>query len=429
MIHTIRLIVVAALLLSINVKAQVAYFPPLLGATWDTLSPQRFAYQPNRIDSLYSFLEQKNTKAFLLLRDGKIVLERYFGAFTRDSLWQWASAGKTITSMAIGIAQQDRRLSIDATSSSIMGNGWTSEPLAKEQLITVRNQLTMTSGLDDGVPESACTTPACLLYKADAGTRWAYHNAPYTLLDSVIERSTGQSLNQFVGQRIRNRIGMGGQFVKVHYDNVYFSTPRGMARFGLLMLNRGTWKTTPVLTDTAYYRQMVNSSNPLNLSYGYLWWLNGKASYRQPGTQFITQGPLTPNAPADMHSAMGKDGQLLCVVPSKKMVVVRMGKRPDLSNGAAVSIGFANDMWKYIRLLTGTVRVQPVSQSVAPRVWPNPTSGKLTLDGICGIATLHDLEGRKCLTISGNEADLTDLPNGVYYLTQTNGHRLQVIKW
>jgi hypothetical protein len=55
-----------------------------------------------------------------------------------------------------------------------------------------------------------------------------------------------------------------------------------MARFGLLMLNKGNWNGNVILSDTNYYNQMVNSSQTLNPSYGYLWWLNGKASYMLP---------------------------------------------------------------------------------------------------------------------------------------------------
>lgn len=46
----------------------------------------------------------------------------------------------------------------------------------------------MTSGLNDRVPDPNCTIPECLIYKSDTGTRWAYHTAPYSILDNVIER-------------------------------------------------------------------------------------------------------------------------------------------------------------------------------------------------------------------------------------------------
>ena len=49
-----------------------------------------------------------------------------------------------------------------------------------------------------------------------------------------------------------------------------------MARFGLLILNKGNWDGNQIMTDTNYFNQMLNSSQSLNESYGYLWWLNGK---------------------------------------------------------------------------------------------------------------------------------------------------------
>ena len=165
----------------INTRAQNIYFPPLIGNTWDTISPQALGYCQPKIDSLYNFLEQNNSKAFILLKDGKIVLEKYFGTHTATSPWQWASAGKTITAFMTGIAQQEGFLSITDTTSSYLGQGWTNSTPQQEELITIWNQLTMTSGLDDGVPDNSCTLDTCLNYLADPGTRWAYHNGPYTL--------------------------------------------------------------------------------------------------------------------------------------------------------------------------------------------------------------------------------------------------------
>jgi CubicO group peptidase (beta-lactamase class C family) len=113
----------------------------------------------------------------------------------------------------------------------------------------------MTSGLDDGVPDHFCTLDTCLIYKADAGTRWAYHNGPYTLLDEVVEQATGQTLNAYTTQKLKNPTGMTGAFVPVGYNNVYFSNARSMARFGLLMLNQGNWNGNPIMTDQAYFQQ------------------------------------------------------------------------------------------------------------------------------------------------------------------------------
>jgi hypothetical protein len=154
--------------------AQGIYFPPLSGtAFWDTLSPAALGWCTDKIDSLYDYLNQQDTKGFIVLKDGKIVLEKYFGTFTADSLWYWASAGKTITSFLVGKAQEENFLSLSDTTASYLGAGWTNCTPSKENKIKILNQLTMTSGLDDGVPDNHCTIDTCLNYLADAGTRWA----------------------------------------------------------------------------------------------------------------------------------------------------------------------------------------------------------------------------------------------------------------
>ena len=144
-------------------QAQALYFPPIGSTQWDTISPNSLGWCQNNIDSLYQFLDVNNTKAFILLKDGKIVLENYFGGFAQNDPWYWASAGKTITSFMTGIAQQEGFLNITDTTSSYLGNGWTACSSAKEEKITIRNQLTMTSGLDDGVADPYCTLDTCLV--------------------------------------------------------------------------------------------------------------------------------------------------------------------------------------------------------------------------------------------------------------------------
>lgn len=404
----------------INSHAQTLYFPPTTGNQWDTIAPSTLNWCQPRIDSLYDFLEVNNSKAFIMLKDGKIVLEKYFGTHTQSSVWQWASAGKTITSFMVGIAKQEGFLSIQDSTSKYLGAGWTSCTLQQEGKIKVRNQLTMTSGLDDSVADVYCTVDSCLVYKADAGTRWAYHNGPYTLLDKVIENATGVTLNQYTTQKLKNPTGMTGLFVPVGFNNVYFSNARSMARFGILMLNKGKWNSTPVMTDTTYFNQLINTSQDLNKSYGYLWWLNGKASFMVPGSQLVIPGPLNPNAPSDLYIAMGKDGQFLNVVPSQNMVWVRMGELP---SSVPVPYLLNDEIWKLINKLDCTAGVEEKSVNVISglNIFPNPSTSDLKIQATEPLKEIKIFSTDGILVIdvmiNGNQTDLdlSTLKSGVYF--------------
>ena len=351
-------------LFAASVSAQ-SYFPPNNSSEWDTLSPSNFDWCPDKIDSLYGFLDEANSKSFILLKDGKIVLEQYFDEHTDSSYWYWASAGKTLSSFLLGIAQEEGFLNINDTTSDYLGSGWTYSSPEEEEKITIWNQLTMTSGLDDGVSNPFCTDDSCLIYLAEPETRWAYHNAPYTLLRPVLENATGQGINIYANQRLLNPIGMDGIFSYVGYDNVFSSTTRSMARFGLLIQNNGEWDGTQILSDENYFSQMVNSSQALNESYGYLWWLNGKSSFMLPGTQFVFDGSLFPNAPNDVIAALGKNGQIINVVPSENMVWIRMG---NATSTELVETNLNIGIWNYINDLSCVSPVESFSNTYSKKL-------------------------------------------------------------
>lgn len=399
------------------------YYPPNTGTTWDTMSPTSMGYCTDSVDALYDFLEQNDTKAFILLKDGKIVLEKYFGTFTVDSNWYWASAGKTLTAVLVGIAQQNNLLSINDTTSKYLGNGWTSCTQAQEDNITIRHQLSMTTGLDDGVGNADCTQPNCLQYKADAGTRWAYHNGPYTLLDSVLQYATGNSINQLVNTWVKNPTGMNGIYIQQGSNKVYFSTARSMARFGLLLLSKGKWNGTAVLSDTNYYNSMVNTSQSMNPSYGYLTWLNGKSSYMVPQAQLVFPGSLNVDAPADMFAALGKNAQLLNVVPSENIVWVRMGDVPP-GSGGLVSPPFNNDIWQRINRLKCTNNITVLAADRLS-IYPNPAadvvhvSSPKIINRIQVVNMMGTVMHSYSLNAQRYDVAVTTLPSGVYQLQIT----------
>ncbi len=412
------------------------YFPPISGSTWDTVAPASLGWCLDSLNSVYNYLGQKNTKAFIVLKDGKIALEKYYGTFTKDSVWYWASAGKTLIGFSTGMAQDQGYLKISDTSSKYLGPGWTSLPTAQENAITIRHQLTMTTGLDDGVTNSDCTDPACLQYKVAPGTRWAYHNAPFTLMHKVLDNATG-NFNLFFTTKLRNKIGLGGIWLKSAgsdtFNIVYYSTPRGMARFGLLLLNKGIWNTDTLLHDTAYFRQMTNTSQSLNLSYGYLTWLNGKSSYMIPQSQLVFPTSLVPNAPTDMYAALGKNDQKIYVIPSTNMVVIRMGN--DAGFPALAVSGFDNELWGKLKdiFCTPTSTIPAVSTQNTI-IYPNPANDKLYINTQeAYTVSVYSITGQ-CLsthTVNGlsNSLDISRLHPGTYYVTLRNNKTIQTLRF
>lgn len=322
---------------------EAMYFPPVSGTAWETRTPAQLGWDETQIQPLLDFLEQKHSKGFMVLVNGRIVMENYFNGHSVTSPWYWASAGKTLTSTAVGIAQQQGFLNINDAVSDYLGVGWTSLTPAQEHAITIRHLLTMTSGLDD-VANGDCTTPDCLTYLAPAGTRWAYDNV-YVVLQNVVAASSGQTWDAFFNANIKNKIGMTGLWTQLDALSVYYSTTRSMARFGLLALNSGKWESQQVIPE-AYFNDATHTSQNINKSYGYLWWINGESSYHLPQTQVEFPGSVIPSGPDDMFMALGKNDQKIYVVPSKKMVIVRMGDAADESNWA--SSGFDAALWTKI---------------------------------------------------------------------------------
>ncbi|MEM9327016.1 MAG: serine hydrolase [Bacteroidota bacterium] len=326
------------------------YWPPNAAMDWVSVDPQDLAWDTDKLVELEQFLASRGTRAFIMLYKGKIVAESYWGQnaaetapFGQASLWYWASAGKSLTAVLTGLAQEEGLLNIDDPTHLYLGRGWTDLDQEQESVITIRHQLTMTTGFEFEVDDLNCTLPECLRYRAEAGQQWYYHNAPYTLLEDVLVAAAGTDYSTFTKTRLGDKIGMEGLWIPNGSNNLFWSTARDAARFGLLMLNEGKWDNQVVIGDEAYFDEMINSSQSLNPSYGYLWWLNGKSSLRVPGLATALPIEATPSAPDDMFSAIGKNGQFVDIVPSLDLVVVRFG---DASDESLVPITFHEDMWE-----------------------------------------------------------------------------------
>ncbi|MGB5369893.1 MAG: serine hydrolase, partial [Flavobacteriaceae bacterium] len=171
----------------------------------------------------------------------------------------------------------------------------------------------------------------------------------YTLLDEIISGATQQDFPTYFNAKIRNKIGMQGAWIQTGYLNLYFSNARSMARFGLLNLNKGRWDQTPIVEDQGFFTMATTTSQDLNEAYGFLYWLNGKDNYKVPGSEELFLGKLMPAAPDDLYAGLGAFDQKLHIVPSKGLVIVRLG---DSANSDELGpTTFDNELWEKINAL------------------------------------------------------------------------------
>ncbi len=344
-----RLFLGLFLLFPLGLSAQSSpYFPPIDSEEWSKKDLNSLGWDDRELAQFLEWLPSQGTRSFMILKDGEIVVEEYWGAkltglgnMDKDALWYWASAGKTLTASLIGIAEDQKLLKVKHSTSRYLGEGWTSLPEKREKEIRISHQLSMTTGLDERIESPDNTDPDNLKFFSLVDKRWAYHNAPYTLLTKVISEASGKSLTEYFRTNLGDKIGMTGTWQNVGENKVFYSNARSMARFGLFLLNKGKWQGEELLSSK-YFEAMTSSSSSDNPSYGYLTWLNSEDGFKVPGIQRKFKGKPIANAPEDMIMALGRNGQMLLVVPSQNLVIVRMGAS---SSEILFPRQFVNQLW------------------------------------------------------------------------------------
>lgn len=322
------------------------YFPPLTSEVWETTTVADLGWDQTALDELDVYLEETNTSAFIILKNGRIVVENYYNNTDATTTHRWYSAAKTLVATTVGIAEEQSFLTIEDPSSDHLGEQWTAMTATQENAITIRNQLTMTSGGDFTVSNLNCTDPECLIFLEEAGTNWYYHNGFYTLLQDVVSSATNLDFDTYFNEQLQSNIGMNGSWFQLGFSNLFISDARDMARFGLLALNNGNWDGNQIV-NTSYFTEMTTPSQELNNAYGYLWWLNGQEDFKLPGSTDTFPGSLIPTAPDDLFAGLGLNDQKMYVVPSEELVVIRLG---DDASGESVlgPSSYDAELWERI---------------------------------------------------------------------------------
>ncbi|GIN85189.1 penicillin-binding protein [Heyndrickxia sporothermodurans] len=278
--------------------------------------------------------EYSNINGIVVVRNGYIAYEKYYNGYGLDDTHHVASVTKSIISALIGIAIDAGYIqNIDQKVLDFFPDYVPDANDSQKREITLRHLLTMTAPYpfeDWHEPlDKLCMQPDWVKYtldilgkKGSIGT-FKYSTAGAHLLSSIITRTTGKSAREFANERLFKPIGIKeipdyemksfgfedlfGKNVKGWVKDPNSNStggwgltlsPRDMARFGLLYVNRGIWNKQRIISES-----WINKSTAMNPNkYGYLWWL-----YEEEEVL--------------VYSALGDGGNIICCIPEKELVV------------------------------------------------------------------------------------------------------------
>lgn len=275
------------------------------------------------------------TRAVLVVYKGQLVAEKYAEGFHINSRMLGWSMAKSIMGALIGILVKEGKL--DVSASSLIPQ-W-KDPGDPRQGITLEHLLQQTSGLnfrEDYTGYSEVTNmlfnkgdmagyAAGLSLKDQPGAVFNYSSGNSNILSQIIRNTVGEKeYPSFPYTKLFYKLGMKTALLEPDASGTYvgssyiFASARDYARFGLLYYNDGLWNGERILPERWVQNTATTPSANKLKNYGYQFWLNGFDKKDNGRRDY-------PDVPADMYYADGYGGQDIYIIPSKQLVVVRLG--------------------------------------------------------------------------------------------------------
>lgn len=278
---------------------------------------------------------QRQTRAVVVVYDGQITGEKYAEGFSINSKQLGWSMTKGIVNAMIGILVKQGKINI--TSPAFLSQ-WKNDERHK---ITIADLMHMSSGLRFWWFPAGPSDLTNMLFKEKnmsefsidkslknpPGTVFNYSDGTANILSYIVRKTVGdKEYYRFPYEQLFYKIGMNNTLLEVDPSGTFvgssycYATARDWARFGMLYLNDGVWNGERILPEgwakfTATASDAKNSGK--SGKYGALWWTN-EGDKNNPANRKY------PHVPPDCFSCQGYDGQYLWVIPSKKLVVVRL---------------------------------------------------------------------------------------------------------
>jgi CubicO group peptidase (beta-lactamase class C family) len=275
-------------------------------------------------------LKAKRSRAVLVIYKDKIIAEKYAAGFTKNSKILGWSMTKSITSAYFGILQKQGKIDIYKPAPV---KEWQND---ERKNITINDLLHMNSGLEWEEAYDKISDATKMLFQArnmtevqamkpakyKPNTHWNYSSGTTNLLSGILRNQfkTNQEYLDFWYASLIDKIGMhsmivetdmAGNFVGSSYG---WATARDWSKFGLLYLHKGNWNGQQIL-DNSWISYTTTPTVGSKGDYGAHFWLNAGGHY--------------PDAPRDLFSCNGFQGQKVLIIPSHDMVIVRMGLKEE----------------------------------------------------------------------------------------------------
>mgnify|MGYP002636065756 CR=1 FL=1 len=301
------------------------------------------------IDRAFSESEsngKRNVKAIAIIHQGKLIAERYAtGVNAETPLLSWSMA-KSITNLQVGLLVKAGKLDLFAPATVPQWKD-SQDPRSK---ITLDQLMRMSSGLEFNETYGINTDVSSMLsVKADTGgfaadkplkyapdTHWSYSSGTTNIIAGIIKRTLGgnfQDYYEFTQKQLFMPLGISTALLETDANDTFigssfiYATARDWAKFGQLMLQNGQWNGQQLLAeDWVKYSTTATQTAPLN-QYGAQFWLNS-------ATNLATEQRKWPTVPTDAYYMGGYQGQYVVVIPSKELVIVRLGfTKPGTTSG------------------------------------------------------------------------------------------------
>jgi len=304
----------------------------------DTIFPEIDTTQlKNAVDMAFDQPDSKikRTAAVVIIYKGRLVAEQYWKeqAFSSDTrIWGW-SMNKSIVNAMVGILVKQGKLSLDA---SAPVETWLSDP---RRNITLNDLLHMSSGLSWNEDYGAISDVTTMLYRKQdvfqyaidfpldklPNNEWKYSSGTTNILSGIVRKTlkNDKLYHNLPYTEIFGKLGMRSMVLETDASGNYvgssygYATAKDWAKFGQLYLQDGVWKGDSILPK-GWVSYTTTPAIAANGRYGSHFWLN-------------RSGEL-PDAPKDMFTCKGHRGQRIFIIPSRQLVIVRLGFAEDQFN-------------------------------------------------------------------------------------------------